>query len=395
MQFSYLDCGVEEIRSSVIATPVIPVTETKRETAAIELNAEYSFTPTKYLITYTADSNHSQEYAREVLDSILTEYYNFYSEKYIENVVYPNNALNISLDSYDYIECVELLRTNINSIATYCAARDNTFYSAKSGYSFIDLQLELEYLRDNPLQDLNAYILENRLTTDCELLLQKESNNITQYEIKIATTNDYIDRQREVIAQFAEKTLGGQADLEDMEDIGIITNVVDDEYQYRDAVYTTYDILINSYVDLMMAVNNYESELAHAQQVVQVFSDDTEIEVADNAHEIAEEKLSEILDRFNTLYNSLVMTAKGYYSVRSANYLSFNSNIKTVENLNIKLYLALGAFASMVIWACFFIVVDRVKEILLATSHKNTQANETHNIEDTGKGEKTNEESEE
>ena len=34
-----LDCGVEEIRSSVIATPVIPVTETKRETAAIELNA--------------------------------------------------------------------------------------------------------------------------------------------------------------------------------------------------------------------------------------------------------------------------------------------------------------------------------------------------------------------
>ena len=390
-----LDCGVEEIRSAVIAAPVIPVTETKRETAAIEMNAEYSFTPTKYLITYTADSDHSEEYAREVLDSILTEYYNFYSEKYIENVVYPNNAVNISLDSYDYIECVEMLKNNINSIATYCAARDNTYYSAKSGYSFIDLQLEFEYLRDNPLQELSTYILENRLTTDCELLLQKEANNIDQYKIKIATTNEYINQQRNVIDIFAEKTLGGQASLEDIEDIGIITHVVNDEYTYRDTVYTTYDILINGYVDSMMEVNEYESKLQYAEKIVAIFSDDTEIEVAENAHSIAKENLAAILVRFNELYDNLVITAKGYYSVRSANYLSFNTNIKTAETLSIKLYLALGAFGFMVVWSCFFIVADRIREIIMTTSKKADPFNEEYETNDQEEGEEEDEESEE
>ena len=90
-----LNCGVEEIRSSVSVTPVIPLNETKRETAAVELNTEYSFIPTKFVVMYTADSDHSEEYAREVLDSILMQYYIFYSQKYVENVAHPNNSLNI------------------------------------------------------------------------------------------------------------------------------------------------------------------------------------------------------------------------------------------------------------------------------------------------------------
>ena len=59
------------------------------------------------------------------------QYYILYSQKYIENVAHPNNSLNISLDNYDYLECVDLLRNNINSIATFCMARNPSFYSAK------------------------------------------------------------------------------------------------------------------------------------------------------------------------------------------------------------------------------------------------------------------------
>lgn len=364
-----LDCSVEEIRSSITVTPVIPVTETKRETAAIEINDEYSFIPTKFLITYTAESDYSEEYAREVLDSILTQYYIFYSGKYVENVAYPNNAVNISLENYDYIECVELLRSNINSIATYCMARNASFYSAKSGYSFPDLQLELEYLRDNPLYDLNIYILVNKLTRDRNLLLQKEANNVAQYEIKIANTKAYIEEQRGVITQFAEKTLDGQAGMGNLEEAGIITDVEEDFRRGR--FDTTYDILINNYAKLLLDVNYYESELAFAQNVISVFSDNSnkvynekKVETSEDAEMIAKEKLDVILKSFNNLYKNFVMTVKDYYNVRSADYLSFNSNIVTVANVNIKLYLILAMFMFTVVWACFFIVIDRLKEII-------------------------------
>lgn len=371
-----LTAGVEEIRSSITVAPVIPLTEVKRETAAIEINDEYSFIPTKYLITYTADSDYSEEYAREVLDSILMQYYILYSQKYVENLAYPNNAMNISLDNYDYIECIEILQTNINSIATFCMARDASFYSAKSGYSFVDLQLELEYLRDSALYDLNTYVLENQVTMDRNLLLQKKSNAKTQYEIKIENIKEYIEKQKIVIDQFAQKTLDGQAGMGNLEEAGIVTNVEDNYYIYRGKIDTTYDILINNYVKLLTDLNYYESELTNTEKILEIYSKNKNSLMPDNSNVeneaapmIAKEKLSYIIESFNSLYDEFVVTVKDYYNVRSADYMSFNSNVNTTTNVNLKLYLILALFMFTVLWMCFFIVWDRLKEILKSMSH--------------------------
>ena len=357
-----LDCSVEEIRGSVVVQPVIPLTETKRETAAIELNTEYEFIPTRFLVTYTAESDYSEEYAREVLDSILMHYYNLYSQKYIENVAHPNNSLHISLDNYDYTECVEILRNNINSIATFCMARDPAFYSAKSGYSFVDLQLELEHLRDTALYDLDVYILDNQLTRDKELLLQREANNIRQYEIKLNNLMNYTKEQELVIKQFADKTLDGQAGMGSLEDASIITDVENDT-KLRESVDTTYDLLTNNYTQLLLEANYYELEMKRAQDIIEAYSKD--LEVDDNADNIAKEQLEEIISKFNKLYESFTIVVKDYYNVRSAEYLSFNSNVQTVANVNLKLYAIVAVFMFFVLWSCAFIVLDRIKDIIL------------------------------
>ena len=370
-----LNCSVEEIRSAITVQPVIPITETKKETAAIEQNMEYEFIPTKFLVTYTANSDHSEEYAREVLDCVLTQYYILYSQKYIENVAYPNNAINISLEYYDYLECVEMLRNNMNSIATYCMARNPSFYSAKSGYSFTDLQLELEYLRDNLLYDLNVYILENKLTVDRMLLLHKETNKISQYEIKIENMRKYITEQKILIDQFADKTLDGQAGMGNLEDAGIITDVEND-FQLMDSIDTTYDILINRYAQLLLEVNYYESELILAKKVISIYSESAEEDVFCEAGLIAKEKLNRVLEEFNELYNNFVLTVKDYYNVRSADYLSFNSNIQTVANVNVKLYLIIAVFMFFVVWSCTFIAVDRIKDIVKDMAHDNEIVND-------------------
>lgn len=357
-----LDCSVEEIRGSVVVQPVIPLTETKRETAAIELNTEYEFIPTRFLVTYTAESDYSEEYAREVLDSILMHYYNLYSQKYIENVAHPNNSLHISLDNYDYTECVEILRNNINSIATFCMARDPAFYSAKSGYSFVDLQLELEHLRDTALYDLDVYILDNQLTRDKELLLQREANNIRQYEIKLNNLMNYTKEQELVIKQFADKTLDGQAGMGSLEDASIITDVENDT-KLRESVDTTYDLLTNNYTQLLLEANYYELEMKRAQDIIEAYSKDLEVDA--NADSIAKEQLEEIINKFNKLYESFTVVVKDYYNVRSAEYLSFNSNVQTVANVNLKLYAIVAVFMFFVLWSCAFIVLDRIKDIIL------------------------------
>ena len=366
-----LDCSVEEIREAVIVQPVIPLNETKRETAAIELNTEYEFIPTRYLITYTADSDHSEEYAREVLDCILLQYYILYSQKYIENVAHPNNSTNISLEYYDYTECVDILTSNINTIATFCMARDNTFYSAKSGYSFVDLQLELEYLRDTALYDLKVYILENKLTVDKTLLLQKEQNKLTQYQVKIDSIQNYIDEQKLVIDQFENKTLDGQAGMKSLEDMSIITDV-EDSTNLRESVDTTYDILINHYAQLLLEENYYKSEIEQSQKIIEIYSSTDDTNIDTDAESVAKIKLDKILEDFNNLYNEFLLVVKDYYNVRSAEYISFNSNVQTSTNINLKLYLVLAVFMFFVFWSTAFIVIERLRDIIIANKENKT-----------------------
>ena len=90
-----------------------------------------------------------------------------------------------------------------------------------------------------------------------------------------------------------------------------------------------------------------------------------DLEVDANADSIAKEQLEEIIRRFNKLYESFTIVVKDYYNVRSAEYLSFNSNVQTVANVNLKLYAIVAVFMFFVLWSCAFIVLDRVKDILI------------------------------
>lgn len=360
-----LNCNVEDIRGAVVVQPIIPLTETKRETAAIELNMEFEFIPTKYLVTYTAESEFSEEYARDILDNMLMEYYIMYSQKYVENIAPPNNAVSISLDDYDYIECVSLMRENLNSLATYCMARDPHFYSAKCGYSFTDLQLEFEYIRDIPLYDLNVYVLEHKLTKDRELLLQKENNNLTKYEIKLDNTLQYIEQQRKIIAAFAEKTLDGQVPMSNLEGMGIITNV-EEGWRWTESIDTTYDILIQNYSQLLMDANYYESEIEKTHNIISVYS--TDIPLNSNGESIiAKRDLDNIIEKFNELYDNLLLVVKDYYNVSSAKYISFNSNVQTNANVNLKMYVVVAGIMFFVVWSCVFIAFDRIRDIIIYT----------------------------
>ena len=51
----------------------------------------------------------SMRYAGNMLDAIMKNYYSFYSEKYIDQLILPNNASNISSNDCDYIESAEIL----------------------------------------------------------------------------------------------------------------------------------------------------------------------------------------------------------------------------------------------------------------------------------------------
>lgn len=78
------------------------------------------------------DSKDATDYARNVLDSVLTNYFQYYSETHVDADIFPNNASNVSVANYEYIDCVEILRNNANESAAFLRKRQkrNTAFTA-------------------------------------------------------------------------------------------------------------------------------------------------------------------------------------------------------------------------------------------------------------------------
>ena len=174
-----LTASTESIRSKISVKEVIPEDEqTKKETALAD-GEEYEYYPTIYAVSFTVASKDATDYARNVLDTVLTNYFKYYSETHVDSALFPNNASNVSVANYEYIDCVEILRNNANESVAYLQKKADEkygFYSVRSGYSFSDLVSEYEYLTQNTLNDLYAYIVNHKLVRDHTLLVNTEKN---------------------------------------------------------------------------------------------------------------------------------------------------------------------------------------------------------------------------
>ena len=133
-------------------------------------------------------SKDATDYARNVLDAVLTNYFKYYSETHVDSELFPNNASNVSVANYEYIDCVEILRNNANESVAYLRKKADEkygFYSVRSGYSFSDLVSEYEYPTQNTLNDLYAYIVNHKLVRDHMLLVNTKKNIVMRYQLRI------------------------------------------------------------------------------------------------------------------------------------------------------------------------------------------------------------------
>ncbi len=357
-----LDANVETIRSRCTVTEIIPQEEEEKRQSALDHGDDYEYTPNSYIVSFTVNSDYSRDYARDVLDSILSNYFSFYCRKYLNQAALPNNAANISSDKYDYIECVELLESAADDIIYYLDDRAENysgFRSAKTGYSFADLSEKYDDIRNNELVGLHAFILNNKLVKDREVLLKKYENSKAKYEIQIYNETQHIDEAKTIIDKFGEKTLA-ENDINYSfgsgvgSNQGLISNDVEEVYEsHRDKVQTTYDKLINQYVDLQDERIYNQINLARCQEVLDTYS-----AVAENTDPSDENALwaTETIDKaaleLNELYELVLPTTEEFNEKNGADNLSMRSSISSKANINLKIYLAIAILFFLIV-GCF------------------------------------------
>lgn len=73
--------SVDFVRSRIKVEPIISDEEQKRKEAILKEGEEYEESPTDYYISFSVGKDYSEDFAKNMLNTVLSSYFDFYSEK--------------------------------------------------------------------------------------------------------------------------------------------------------------------------------------------------------------------------------------------------------------------------------------------------------------------------
>lgn len=367
-----LRTNVDDIRSRCTVTEIIPEEETTRKEALLKEGEEYEYFPTTYQVSFTAPSSSNAAYAWDVLDSIISNYFEFYSRRYVEVSVIPNNIENVDTGKYDYLDCVEIMDDSINDISTYLSARSSShpdFRSARTGYTFSDLADEYTYISDTLIPNLYAEIYSNRLVSNQDGLLRRYENKVNENEINIANLTAEINELRALTTKYSDKLINDDADkgkynFSDESNL-IIGDIEDYDRQGTENHQTTYDELINRFISLSSEKIKVEEKLAHNQEIVDTFSmkgivNDTS---SDTAADVTEQ-IKYISSKLDEMYAQVTNTVEEFNEVVGAENISTLSSIISKQKINVKLYISLSLVLFLVLGCAGAVILGRLEDFI-------------------------------
>lgn len=364
-----LDCTVDEIRSKFKVKPIISEEEELKKQTAIDKGEEYDYFPTDYLITYEVGNDKSMNYARYVLDAVLRNYYRFYSERYVDQLILPNNASNIQTNDYDYIDSADVIQDSVTEIDDYLLQKKSMypdFRASATGYTFTDLEQIYNYINSNDIPGLYATILEGKYTKDNEVLLKKKQETIDRINIDIANNSAKAEKLLALIDNYSGKginsTLKANQDSSNESDGSmIIPDVDDDHHDEIIDVTTTYDDLIQEYVSISQALKVDEIDRNHAEYIRSVFVNNPKnVVLSDDV----ENNIEELVYNLNERYTLVQETAKELNEYIGAQYLKVLNSIVTTQKVNTKIYLVLALILFLFIGCAGAVVVGRISDFV-------------------------------
>ena len=362
-----LNCSVDEVRSKVKVRAVIPEEEEQKKETALSKGEPYSYFPTDYIITYEAGSDKSTNYAATMLDAIIKNYYMFYSERYVDQLILPNNASNISSNDYDYIESAEVLQQSAKDIDDFLLQKKANypdFRASATGYTFTDLENIYNYIITNKVPHLYASILQGKYTKDNDLLLKQQQNSIEDFAINIQNNTQKAARLKRLIDNYSEKGINStekarQDDSNESSGSSIIMDV--DGYDRDLDVITTYDDLIQEYVRINQAIQNDTIDKQHAEYIRSVFVGNQNNQVLS---EEVEQDIESLVITLNTEYSIVKATARELNEYIGASYLNILNSVVTSQKVNVKLYIALALVFFLFFGCAGAVVIGRIKDFL-------------------------------
>ena len=392
-ELGYENKKIESVRENISISPITPKTVENLKEAKEKLGEEYQFFPKTFTITYKGNS--SFEATRDILTSVIANYFKYYSETYLYLATLTEVDYSLNQKDFDYLEQAEQIKENlkhtVESLSNY--ARDSTGYrSPTTGLTFDDLLKDFERIEEFTMPNIFSKIYEGQVTKDKALLISKyterresdvrERENL---EYKASLTNDRLDAYVE-----ANKRVPNAYNEEDGGDgRGNSAYIIQEvEYDHESTIdeTTTYDALITSYANDSVAANNKKIDAEYCSDIIERFSAEKNagIDYAQYENDV-KTSIDEVLERLEGLYQKANRNISDYNAYIPALHIKKLSGVSYYGNISgsvYKLIALVGAFAVSCIGVFVYEIIKKYST--LNTEKEGGEADVTGEDDDGG-----------
>ena len=373
-----LDCNVDYIRNSLTVQSILTEDEEERKKAVLEKGEEYDITPTNYRVLLTLDSSYSGENAQNIMTAIVNQYMIWYGNQYVISRTKPGALDETLLDKFDYIVALDQISEEIDNILNYIYICGESFRSSQTGFSFYDLQTQLELLRDTRLEDIYVKTLKSGITQDPELLRDYYNSDIADNNLlreKLLREAEEMKKlldvyeQRMKEAQSSSSANNKSDGTENAEDEGSSPIILNKVYEIYDSnenpVYTqnSYEKLMDTYAEYYSKIYAIDKTITRDKYILSYFSGVSAVADATSQENIHDEILG-LIKRVNSIYEQVNIVGTEYNQSEIANNIRVKSSAISTKGVNIELYMLLGAILFLGLGCAGAIVLGRAGDLM-------------------------------
>jgi len=355
--------NIDSVRSNCYVEEVISDRQKELNEALLKKGEEPSYVTDTYRVYYIGSSDAGEKQAWYMLDAIIKNYCEFYAEKYVEEQLQSNGVSVLAEGNYDYMESTQVLESSVSEMLDYllsCRAAHPYYRSVDTGYTYNDLYHIYHFLYNYEIPDLYAAILSDAETDDIDLLVSRLTKDCEDMQLYIENRQERAGSLKKLIENYSQRNKDMMDYHYQSADNGTesILKDVDYGHEHGGNKETTYDGLIQEYVDLNIDIRQKTIEKEHKEYLLSVFKAEHPLKGQKTfTPEEIRAKIDHCADLATEYYRYVENTGHELNRQLSANYLTMISSIDVQPAVNIKLYLALAIV--------FFALVGGIGAVLL------------------------------
>lgn len=301
---------VKGIRQNISISPVIPDLDREVSESAALLGEKYDVVATEYVMRFTYDADWGDAFGPKMFSSIIREYDEYLLANYYNKKTVNDFAKVVSNSGAEYIVIADEMNQSLEDIIGYLdemAGYYPDFRSVATGYTFSDLSLLYQNLRDIQYAKYYGNVRAGNLAKDREMVIKSYQKKVKDLQeaadVDYAISENYKAEIRSFYDSYKRAGLYSQAD-QVQSNVDSTNNR--DRTVLEDADLEQYQ---NTYDDIILNYTEHAGNMTDATHTIEYYHT---IIAAYTADAVSAETKAALLEKNETILEEISVLSQQY-----------------------------------------------------------------------------------